>query len=115
MLHIVRVMGPDLVLWSASCKTEIQKTCFTEVAADRFPKRIFGITGNVVFGIPGRTPRSVGLGRPNDLVDRAGFEIDCISQGSLPSGIECNAIFGAGDSPGGPLYGKNPFVFPSGP
>ena len=43
-----------------------------------------------------------GRGRPQDLVERVGFEISCRNQGSLPSGIGSKAIFGVGDRPGGP-------------
>ncbi len=41
-----------------------------------------------------------GLGRPQDLVERVGFEISCRNQGSLPSGIGSKAIFGVGDRSG---------------
>ena len=43
-----------------------------------------------------------GRGRPQDLVERVGFEISCRNQGSLPSGIGSKAIFGVGDRHGGP-------------
>jgi hypothetical protein len=41
-----------------------------------------------------------GRGRPQDLVERVGFEVSCRNQGSLPSGIGSKAIFGVGDRPG---------------
>ncbi len=42
-----------------------------------------------------------GRGRPQDLVERVGFEISCRNQGSLPSGIGSEAIFGGGGPPRG--------------
>jgi hypothetical protein len=55
-----------------------------------------------------------GRGRPQDLVERVGFEISCRNQGSLPSGIGSEAIFGVGDRPGGPpcAIRKNGFCAP---
>ena len=58
-----------------------------------------------------------GRGRPQDLVERVGFEISCRNQGSLPSGIGSKAIFGVGDRPGGPscVIRKNGLCVPQRP
>ncbi len=42
-----------------------------------------------------------GRGRPQDLVERVGFEISCRNQGSLPSGSGSKAIFEGGGPPRG--------------
>ncbi len=42
-----------------------------------------------------------GRGRPQDLSERVGLGICCRNQGSLPSGIGSEAIFGGGGPPRG--------------
>jgi hypothetical protein len=52
--------------------------------------------------------------RPQDLVERVGFEISCRNQGSLPSGIGSEAILAVGGPPRGPpcAIRKNVFCVP---